>query len=208
MNLPSPLLENAVLEFEKLPGIGKKTALRLVLNLLSREVNDVRQFGQAIIALREQIKFCKICHNISETDVCNICSNKSRNQALVCVVENLRDMISVENTNQYNGVYHVLGGLISPLEGIGPEDVAIGSLVQRVEKGDVTEIIMALSPTIEGDTTIFYISKKLLPYNARLTSIARGVSFGGDLEYVDDFTLARSIANRQPYENYLVNREG
>jgi recombination protein RecR len=175
---------------------------------LSRDVNDVRQFGQAIIALREQIKFCKICHNISDADICNICSNKSRNQALVCVVENLRDMISVENTNQYNGVYHVLGGLISPLEGIGPEDVAIASLVQRVEKGDVTEIIMALSPTIEGDTTIFYISKKLQAHKARLTSIARGVSFGGDLEYVDDFTLARSIANRQPYENYLVNREG
>ncbi len=208
MNLPSPLLEDAVREFEKLPGIGKKTALRLVLNLLSRDVTDVRQFGQAIIALREQIKFCKICHNISDTDICNICSNKSRNQALVCVVENLRDMISVENTNQYNGVYHVLGGLISPLEGIGPEDVAIASLVQRVEKGDVIEIIMALSPTIEGDTTIFYISKKLQAYKARLTSIARGVSFGGDLEYVDDFTLARSIANRQPYENYLVNREG
>jgi recombination protein RecR len=171
-------------------------------------VNDVRQFGQAIIALREQVKFCKICHNISDTDICNICSNKNRNQSLVCVVENLRDMISVENTNQYTGVYHVLGGLISPLEGIGPEDVAIASLVHRVEKGDVTEIIMALSPTIEGDTTIFYISKKLQAYKTRLTSIARGVSFGGDLEYVDDFTLSRSIANRQPYENYLVNREG
>ena len=208
MNLPSPLLEDAVREFEKLPGIGKKTVLRLVLNLLSKDVNDVRQFGQAIIAMREQIKFCKTCHNISDSDICTICNNKNRNHSIVCVVESLRDMISVENTNQYNGVYHVLGGLISPLEGIGPEDVAIATLVQRVEAGDINEIIMALSPTIEGDTTIFYISKKLQQYKVRLTSIARGVSFGGDLEYVDDFTLSRSIANRQPYENYLVNREG
>lgn len=208
MNLPSPLLEDAVREFEKLPGIGKKTALRLVLNLLSRDVNDVRQFGQAIIAMREQIKFCKTCHNISDTEICNICNNKSRNHSIVCVVENLRDMISVENTNQYTGVYHVLGGLISPLEGIGPDDVTIATLVERVEEGNISEVIMALSPTIEGDTTIFYISKKLQQHKVRLTSIARGVSFGGDLEYVDDFTLSRSIANRQPYENYLVNREG
>lgn len=214
MNFPSKLIEQAVAEFEKLPGIGKKTALRLVLHLLKQDVTSAEQFGNAILRMRKEIKFCSNCHNISDHELCSICESPKRNHALVCVVENIRDVIAIESTNQYNGVYHVLGGVISPLEGIGPEELKIESLIQRCANNDpekspftVKEVIMALNPTIEGDTTIFYISKKLKDLPVRITSIARGISFGGELEYVDDITLARSIATRMPYENYLVNGE-
>ncbi|HYV94744.1 MAG TPA: recombination mediator RecR [Chitinophagales bacterium] len=204
MNFPSKLIEQAVAEFEQLPGIGKKTALRLVLYLMKQDVANVEQFTKAIEKMRNEIRFCKICHNISDHDICSICSNPKRNTSLVCVVETIRDVIAIESTNQYFGLYHVLGGVISPMEGIGPDELKIESLVQRSEKENVKEVIMALNPTIEGDTTIFYISKKLQHLPVKITSIARGVSFGGELEYVDDVTLARSIVTRMPYENYLV----
>ena len=204
MNFPSKLIEQAVSEFEKLPGIGKKTALRLVLHLLKQDVNAAEQFGDAIVRMRKEIKFCRNCHNISDAELCSICENHKRNHSLVCVVENIRDVIAIESTNQYNGLYHVLGGVISPIEGIGPEELKIESLLTRCMINGITEVIMALNPTIEGDTTIFYISKKLQHLPVRITSIARGISFGGELEYVDDVTLARSIATRLPYENYLV----
>lgn len=206
MNFPSKLIEQAVTEFEKLPGIGKKTALRLVLHLLKQDVATVDHFGDAIIRMRREIRFCKNCHNISDHELCSICENPKRNHALLCVVENIRDVIAIESTNQYNGLYHVLGGVISPLEGIGPEELNIESLAERCRQGAIKEVIMALNPTIEGDTTIFYLSKKLQSLPVKITSIARGISFGGELEYVDDITLARSIATRMPYENYLVNR--
>ncbi len=191
-------------EFEKLPGIGKKTALRLVLHLLKQDVATTEHFGEAIMRMRREIRFCKNCHNIADHELCSICENPKRNQSLVCVVENIRDVIAIESTNQYNGLYHVLGGVISPLEGIGPEELNIDSLGERCRHGEVKEVIMALNPTIEGDTTIFYLSKKLQSLPVKITSIARGISFGGELEYVDDITLARSIATRMPYENYLV----
>ncbi len=206
MNFPSKLIEQAVTEFEKLPGIGKKTALRLVLHLLKQDVATVDHFGDAIIRMRREIRFCKNCHNISDHALCSICENPKRNHSLLCVVENIRDVIAIESTNQYNGLYHVLGGVISPLEGIGPEELNIESLAERCRHGEIKEVIMALNPTIEGDTTIFYLSKKLQSLPVKITSIARGISFGGELEYVDDITLARSIATRMPYENYLVNR--
>ena len=204
MNFPSKLIEQAVAEFERLPGIGKKTALRLVLYLMKQDVATVEQFTKAIEKMRREIRFCKICHNISDQEICSICSNSKRDGSLVCVVETMRDVIAIESTNQYFGVYHVLGGVISPMEGIGPDELKIESLVERCEKGIVKEVIMALNPTIEGDTTIFYISKKLHHLPVKITSIARGVSFGGELEYVDDITLARSIVTRMPYENYMV----
>ena len=205
MNFPSRLIEQAVAEFEKLPGIGKKTALRLVLHLLKQDVAASRQFGDAIVKMRSEIRFCNKCNNISDHDICSICENPKRHQGLVCVVENIRDVIAIESTNQYHGTFHVLGGVISPLDGIGPEELKIDLLVERCKSGDVSEVIMALNPTIEGDTTIFYISKKLQQLPVKITSIARGISFGGELEYVDDITLARSIAARMPYENYLVS---
>jgi recombination protein RecR len=207
MNFPSKLIEQAVNAFEKLPGIGKKTALRLVLHLLKQDVAAVEQFGDAIVRMRKEIKFCKDCHNIADHDLCGICENLKRNRSLLCVVENIRDVIAIESTNQYNGLYHVLGGVISPMEGIGPEELTIASLTERCGKGEVKEVIMALNPTIEGDTTIFYLSKKLQSLPVKITSIARGISFGGELEYVDDVTLARSIATRLPYESYLVKGE-
>ncbi|MEO6168176.1 MAG: recombination mediator RecR [Chitinophagales bacterium] len=204
MNFPSKLIEQAVNAFEKLPGIGKKTALRLVLHLLKQDVASVEQFGEAIVRMRKEIRFCTNCHNIADRELCSICESQKRNRLLVCVVENIRDVIAIESTNQYNGLYHVLGGVISPLEGIGPEELNIESLAERCRKGEIKEVIMALNPTIEGDTTIFYLSKKLQTLPVKITSIARGISFGGELEYVDDITLARSIATRMPYENYLV----
>ncbi|MBA3648559.1 MAG: recombination protein RecR [Chitinophagales bacterium] len=204
MNFPSRLIENAVTEFEKLPGIGKKTALRLVLFLLRQDIEKAEQFGEAIIRMRKEIKFCLICGNISDTEICSICINPKRNHSLICVVENIRDVLAIEATNQYNGLYHVLGGVISPMEGIGPEELNIKSLMDRCNKEETKEVIMALNPTIEGDTTIFYISKKLQGTPLKITSIARGIAFGGELEYVDDITLARSIATRMPYESYLV----
>jgi len=205
MIFSSSLLENAVAEFAKLPGIGKKTALRLVLHLIKQEAHSVIQFSEAISKLREEIKFCSRCHNISDTALCNICSNHSRKQGLLCVVENIRDVIAIESTQQFNGVYHVLGGIISPLDGIGPEQLTIDSLIHRVTHEGITEIIFALNANIQGDTTIYYISKKLKDLPVKITTIARGIAFGGELEYADEMTLAKSISNRIPVENYIVS---
>ncbi len=204
MKYSSKLIGDAVAEFTKLPGIGEKTALRLVLHLLKQDAEKVNLFGDAIVRMRNDIKFCRVCHNVSDHELCEICGNAHRDQAMVCLVESLRDVIAIENTNIYKGVYHVLGGVISPIDGIGPEKLQIDSLVERVKTGVVKEVIMALSPTIEGDTTIFYLSKKLKDLPVKITSIARGVSFGGELEYTDEMTLARSIATRLPYENVMV----
>ena len=203
MQLPSSLLENAVAQFSKLPGIGKKTALRLVLHLLKQEVNEVQHFGETIARMRRDIKFCQRCNNISDGDICSICSNSMRNQQMICVVENIRDVIAIETTQQFNGSYHVLGGIISPLDGVGPEQLSIESLVQRIEKEKTEEIVFALNPNIQGDTTIYYIQKKIAHLPCRITTIARGIAFGGDLEYADEMTLAKSIANRLPVQQYV-----
>ncbi len=203
MQLPSSLLENAVNEFAKLPGIGKKTALRLVLHLLKQEPTDVQHFGETISRMRQEIKFCQRCSNISDADICSICANRMRNQHLICVVENIRDVIAIESTQQFNGTYHVLGGVISPLDGIGPDQLNIEALVQRVTKEDVAELIFALNPNIQGDTTIYYIQKKLQHSTCNITTIARGIAFGGELEYADEMTLARSISNRLPVGQYV-----
>lgn len=197
---PSRLLENAVNEFAKLPGIGRKSALRLVLHILRQSTEDVNAFGNSLIELRNEIKHCKICHNISDTEICQICSNSSRNKTVICVVENIRDVMSVENTQQFNGLYHVLGGIISPMNGIGPADIEIDSLVKRVENEDIVEVILALSTTMEGDTTNFYIFRKLKEKDIKLSTLARGVSIGDELEYTDEITLGRSLINRVPYE--------
>ena len=202
-NFPSKLLENAVNEFSKLPGIGKKTALRLVLHLLRKDIEEVRRFSTSLTQLREEVKHCRICRNISDTDLCNICNNPSRDHCTVCVVENIRDVMSVENTQQYKGVYHVLGGIISPMDGIGPADLEINSLLQRVEKGEIDEVIFALSTTMEGDSTNFYIFKKLKPFDVKVTTLARGVSIGDEIEYTDEVTLGRSIVNRMLFEIFL-----
>ena len=200
---PSKLLENAVNEFSKLPGIGRKSALRLVLHLLRQDVEAVNYFGNSIIQLRNEIKHCKICHNISDTEICQICNNQSRNRSVICVVENIRDVMSVENTQQFNGLYHVLGGIISPMDGIGPAELEIESLVKRVEMGEVIEVILALSTTMEGDTTNFYIFRKLKDKNVSISTLARGVSVGDELEYTDEITLGRSLTNRVPYESSM-----
>jgi recombination protein RecR len=200
---PSKLLENAVNEFSKLPGIGRKSALRLVLHLLRQDVEAVNYFGNSLIQLRNDIKHCKICHNISDTDICQICNNHSRNRNVICVVENIRDVMSVENTQQFNGLYHVLGGIISPMDGIGPAELEIESLVNRVEKGDIFEVILALSTTMEGDTTNFYIYRKLKDKEVKISTLARGVSVGDELEYTDEITLGRSLTNRVPYESSI-----
>ena len=200
---PSMLLEKAVEEFAKLPGIGRKTAMRLVLYLLRQETSSVESFGNALITLKREVKYCKVCHNISDTDVCQICSNPSRDVSTVCVVENIRDVMAVENTQQFNGVYHVLGGVISPMDGVGPSDLEIESLVARVQTGTVKEVILALSSTMEGDTTNFYISRKLASYDVKLTVIARGISIGDELEYTDEVTLGRSIVNRVVFTGTL-----
>jgi len=205
MIFSSSLLENAVNEFARLPGIGKKTALRLVLHLIKQEANDVTRFSEAVSKMREEIKFCSRCHNISDTKLCNICSNRSRKQEMLCVVENIRDVIAIESTQQFNGVYHVLGGIISPLDGIGPDQLTIDSLVSRVQNESISEIIFALNANIQGDTTIYYISKKLKGLPVKITTIARGIAFGGELEYADEMTLAKSISNRIPVENYIVS---
>lgn len=193
---PSVLLEKAVNEFAKLPGIGRKTAMRLVLHLLRQETESVESFGNAIINLKREVKYCKVCHNISDTDVCNICSNPMRDANTVCVVENVQDVLAVENTQQYRGLYHVLGGVISPMDGIGPNDLEIDSLVKRIAEGEVKEVILALSSTMEGDTTNFFIYRKLSQFNIRLSVIARGISIGDELQYTDEVTLGRSIINR------------
>lgn len=196
---PSLLLEKAVGEFAKLPGIGRKTALRLVLFMLRREKGEVSDFLAALSNLTEHVRYCKVCHNISDTEVCPICSDERRDASVICVVENIQDVMAVENTQQYRGLYHVLGGIISPMDGIGPNDIEIDSLVERVSKGGIREVILALSSTMEGDTTNFYISRKLAPYPVELSVIARGISVGDELEYTDEVTLGRSILNRTPF---------
>lgn len=201
---PSRLLENAVNEFAKLPGIGRKSALRLVLHLLKQDVQDVEIFGNSLIQLRSEIKHCKICHNISDTDVCDICSNPMRNPAIICVVENIKDVMSIENTHQFSGLYHVLGGIISPMDGIGPSDLEIDSLVKRAEDENTVEVILALSTTMEGDTTNFFIFKKIKHTNVKISTLARGVSIGDELEYTDEVTLGRSIVNRMNFEDSII----
>lgn len=203
MQLPTGLLENAVNEFAKLPGIGKKTALRMVLHLLKQDVADVEHFSESIARMRREIKFCSRCFNISDKDVCNICSNTMRKQQTICVVETIRDVIAIESTQQYNGLYHVLGGVISPLDGTGPEQLNIASLIHRIEAEKTEELIFALSPNIQGDTTIYYIQKKISHLPCTVTTIARGIAFGGELEYADEMTLARSLANRLPVNQYV-----
>lgn len=207
MIFSSKLIEDAVQEFSRLPGIGKKTALRMVLQLMKMEKEQVDGFTEAIARMRHELKFCTVCHNVSDADVCMICANRGRNQTQVCLVENIRDVIAIESTQQYNGLYHVLGGILSPLDGIGPEHLHIASLHKRIKEKGVEEVIMALSPTIEGDTTVYYIARQLKDLPVTITTIARGIAFGGELEYADEMTLARSIAKRLPIENY-VNVQG
>lgn len=197
---PSALLENAVNEFANLPGIGRKSALRLVLHLLRQDEEKVADFAGAILKLKREIKYCSVCHNISDTEVCNICADKSRDQALICVVENVKEVMAIEKTVQFGGLYHVLGGIISPIDGIGPSDLEISSLEERVKSGIVKEVILALSATMEGDTTNFYIYRKLQPYGIKVSIIARGVSIGDEIEYADEVTLGRSIVNRTPFD--------
>jgi len=206
MQFSSTLLENAVNEFSKLPGIGKKTALRLVLHLLKQDAAEVSHFSEIIAKMRSEIRFCQRCYNVADADICSICSNSMRRQQLICVVENIRDVIAIESTQQYSGTYHVLGGIISPLDGIGPDQLTIEALVSRIQKENTEEVIFALNPTIQGDTTIYYIQKKLQGSHVRVTTIARGIAFGGELEYADELTLARSISNRLPVENYVSKR--
>ena len=203
MQLPSTLLENAVAEFAKLPGIGKKTALRLVLHLLKQEQDVTNNFSEVLKKMRKEIQFCQKCYNISDGTICSICANSGRQKNTICVVENIRDVIAIENTQQFNGTYHVLGGIISPLDGIGPEQLTIEALIERVKKDKVTELVFALNPNIQGDTTIYYIQKKLGPSTCMITTIARGIAFGGELEYADEMTLGKSISNRQPIYQYI-----
>ena len=203
MVFSSALLENAVNEFAKLPGIGRKTALRLVLHLIKQDEMNVSHFSETIANMRKHIRFCTRCHNISDQDLCNICANKMRKQEIICVVENIRDVIAIESTQQFNGIYHVLGGIISPLDGVGPDQLNIESLLHRVENEKPEELIFALNPNIQGDTTIYYIGKKLKDVNVRITTIARGIAFGGELEFADELTLAKSISNRIPVEKFI-----
>lgn len=197
---PSQLLEKAVGELSKLPGVGRKTALRLALHLLRQSTNEVETFASSVVNLRQNINYCTCCHNISDTPLCSICSNPHRNKTLVCVVENIQDVMAVENTQQFKGLYHVLGGVISPMDGIGPSDLEIQSLVDKVAEGEVEEVIFALGSTMEGDTTSFYISRKLMPLGVKMSVIARGISVGNELEYTDEVTLGRSIINRTPFD--------
>lgn len=197
---PSRLLENAVNEFSTLPGIGRKTAFRLVMSLLRRNSEDVRKFGESIMKLHEEIHYCRVCNNISDNEICSICNDNKRDGSTICVVENIQDVMAIENTHQYKGVYHVLGGIISPVDGIGPSDLKIDSLEERVQSGGVREIILALSTTREGDTTNFYLFKKLGKYNPLITTLARGVAIGDELEYTDEITLGRALNNRNPYQ--------
>ena len=200
MEFPSKIVEEAVTQFSKLPGIGKKTALRLVLHLLKGEEEQAKKFADSLVKLKTDVHFCSICHNISDNEICGICADKARNQEVVCVVEDLRDVMAIENTSQFRGVYHVLGGLISPIDGVGPDNLTIDSLQQRIIKGEARELIFALAATMEGDTTAFYISKRLKDFNLKITTIARGISIGGELEYADEITLGRSILGRIPYK--------
>jgi recombination protein RecR len=200
MNLSSKLLENAVEAFATLPGIGKKTALRLALHLLQEDKMAVQQFNEAITNMKQHIQFCKDCHNISDEEICSICASPKRDKSTICVVESIKEVMAIENTQQFHGVYHVLGGVISPIEGVGPNDLNISDLITRVQEQSVQELIMAISPTIEGETTIFYISKQLSEHPVKISTIARGVSFGGELEYADELTLGRSILSRVNYQ--------
>ncbi len=199
MNFSSKAVESAVNELSKLPGVGKKTALRLVIYLLKSEESYVNKLGDSIVKLKTEVEFCSVCGNISEGTVCNICASVNRDQTVICVVKDFQDIMAIENTGQYNGVYHVLGGVISPLDGIGPDDLNIAGLIERVGRQQVTEVILALSANMEGDTTAFYISKLLLPLNVRISAISRGISVGGELEYADEITLGRSIKDRVNY---------
>lgn len=201
---PSKLLANAIEQFSSLPGVGKRTAMRLALFLLKQEKEEVNRFGDAFIKLRNEIQYCKKCYNISEAEICSICSNPARDESLICVVQDVRDVMAIENTSQYKGLYHVLGGIISPMDGIGPADITIEELVERAADGNIKEIIMALSTTMEGDTTNFYIFKRLKEFEITISAIARGVSVGDELEYADELTLGRSLLNRVPYENTLA----
>jgi recombination protein RecR len=204
MNFSSKLIEDAVNEFSKLPGVGKRTALRFVLHLMKQSPADVQQFGNSFIKLRQELRYCAKCHNVSDKPLCEVCLNPHRDHSTVCVVEDIRDVMAIENTQQYRGVYHVLNGIISPMDGIGPSDLTIESLVQKSASGEIKEIIMALSTTMEGDTTNFYIYKRLKEFNITVSTIARGIAIGDELEYADEVTLGRSIINRTPYENSLL----
>jgi len=206
-NYSSKLLENAVSELSRLPGIGRKSALRLALHLLKQDIANVEAFGTAIIKMRNEVNYCRECHNISDTETCEICASPKREHAIVCVVENIRDVMAIENTSQYSGVYHVLGGIISPMEGIGPDNLTIDRLIQRVMEGNIDEIVLALPTTIEGDTTNFYLYRKLKDLGVTVTTIARGISIGDELEYTDEVTLGRSILARTPYEMLLSGKQ-
>ncbi len=197
---PSRLLENAVNEFASLPGVGRKTAFRLVMNLLRRDAEEVKRFGESIIRLHDEIHYCKICNNISDTEICSICSDAKRDKTVICVVENIQDVMALENPRQFRGMYHVLGGIISPINGIGPSDLSIDSLEEKIMAGGINEIIFALSTTMEGDTTNYYLYKKLSKYSIAITTLARGVAIGDELEYTDEITLGRAINNRNPYQ--------
>jgi recombination protein RecR len=203
MQFSSKLIEQAVAEFAKLPGIGKKTALRLVLHLVKQNAPEVQMFSDAIANMRAKIKFCSSCYNVSDNTICEICSNSLRKKDIICVVENIRDVIAIENTQQFSGLYHVLGGIISPLDGVGPDQLTIDALVERVKTNQVQEIIFALNPNVQGDTTVYYINKKLKDVKVKITTIARGIAFGGELEYADELTLAKSISNRTAIESYI-----
>lgn len=202
----SKLMNEAVDAFASLPGIGRKTALRLVLHLLRQEESQVNHFGETLLRLKKDIRFCRQCHHIAEQQFCEFCSNPSRDESVICVVEDIKDVLAIENTHQFRGVYHVLGGRISPMEGIGPSDLHIESLLERIAQGNVQEVILAMSSTMEGDTTNFYLYKKMLAYPIQVTTIARGIGFGDELEYADEMTLGRSILHRMPYEKTLVNK--
>ena len=204
MNFPSKLIESAVNEFSRLPGIGKRTALRLVLHLLRQEEGVVNSFGETLIKVKKEIQYCQECHNISDQTICSICSDARRDKTTICIVEDIQDVMAIENTSKYQGVYHILGGVISPMNGIGPDDLNVNSLMDKLSNNNVTEIIFALNTTMEGDTTNFYLYKKISPLNIPVSALARGVAIGDELEYVDDITLGRSIINRTPYENSLV----
>lgn len=203
MIFSSKLIEDAVNAFAKLPGIGKKTALRMVLQLMKMEEAEVDSFTSAISKMKHELRFCDVCHNVADSNKCGICANPARDHEQICVVENLRDVIAIESTQQYNGTYHLLGGILSPLDGVGPDKLNIDSLVERVKQKEAKELIMALSPTIEGDTTVYYIAKQLKGQDVNITTIARGIAFGGELEYADEMTLARSIAKRLPIDSYV-----
>ena len=203
MNFSSKHIEDVINEFAKLPGVGRKTATRYVLHILKQDNKETEGFANALLDLKKNLKHCAICHNISDKEICNICANHNRDKTSLCIVEDIRDVMAIESTQQYRGVYHVLGGIISPLDGIGPSDLNIESLVKRMESGEIKEVIMALSTTMEGDTTNFYLYKRLKDFNIIVTTIARGISIGDELEYADEITLGRSITNRIPYENAL-----